>query len=84
MIATVTSATVGAYALHTMLSPTAMRAKGLILTVPFVIYGLFRYLYLVYVRDLGGYPEEILLSDKPLIVDVIAWGVAVLLARYVG
>ncbi|HEX9092630.1 MAG TPA: decaprenyl-phosphate phosphoribosyltransferase [Coriobacteriia bacterium] len=67
----VTSATIVTYALYTFFSPTSQRHQYLMLTVPFVVYGLFRYLYLVHQKHLGGNPEEILLSDMPLIVDIV-------------
>jgi len=46
-------------------------------TIPFVIYGLFRYLYLIYRREEGGNPTELLLSDKPLILNGMGWLIAV-------
>lgn len=84
MIATATSSTVVAYTLYTVISPAAVRAPGLIMTTPFVVYGLFRYLYLVHIRDLGGSPEEILLTDRPLMIDIAAWGLVVVIAVYIG
>jgi hypothetical protein len=52
-------------------------------TIPFVIFGVMRYLYLIYERKEGESPERILLSDKPLLVDVVVWGVLVMLILYV-
>jgi ABC-type phosphate transport system permease subunit len=54
----------------------------MMLTIPFVIYGIFRYLYLVYRRDLGGVPEQLLLDDRPLLLTILAWGVLVLALLY--
>ena len=68
LLRTVTSATTITYILYTVESPTMVRNGehvGL-LTVPFVIYGLFRYLYLIHVEELGGAPDEVLLRDRPL------------------
>ncbi len=78
MIAVVTSSTVMAYALYTMWPRTIREVSpNLYLTIPFVLYGIFRYLYLVHQKEEGGSPERLLLSDKPLMVDIILWIVAV-------
>jgi hypothetical protein len=53
------------------------------LTVPFVLYAIFRYLYLIHVRGEGGAPEEILLNDRPFLLDVTLWGVLVVILLYV-
>jgi hypothetical protein len=45
----------------------------LYLTIPFVLFGIFRYLYLVHKRELGGNPTQLLLSDQPLLIDVVLW-----------
>lgn len=88
MISTVTSATIVAYALYTFFSSTAKHSQYLMLTTPFVIYGLFRYLYLMHRKNLGGSPEDILLTDKPLIIDIGLWlaavGAAIYYSRGVG
>lgn len=74
MIAVVTSSTLMAYILYTF-SPRTMREVSgkLYLTIPFVLYGIFRYLWLVHQKEKGGSPERDLLSDKPLIIDVLLW-----------
>jgi len=54
----------------------------MMLTIPFVIYGLFRYMYLVQVRGMGGAPEDIVLRDRPLIASVLLWALAVALILY--
>jgi len=56
--------------------------KYMILTVPFVLYGIFRYLYLVHKKNGGGQPDEILLSDIPLQLNIIAYGITSLLVIY--
>ena len=68
-----------AYALYTMSLETAARlgTTRLPLTIPFVLYGLFRYLYLLYRRDLGGNPSEHLLTDRALLAAVAMWGMMV-------
>jgi 4-hydroxybenzoate polyprenyltransferase len=73
MIAVVTASTVIAYSLYTFSAENLPNNHAMMLTVPFVFYGLFRYLYLVYQRGLGGSPEELLLRDKPLLIDVALW-----------
>ncbi len=73
ILSAVTAATIVAYALYTFFSATGRENHYLMLTVPFVIYGLFRYLYLIHLRNLGGSPEEILLTDRPLIVTIVLW-----------
>jgi hypothetical protein len=65
------------------LTPRVTDTKWLMVTIPFVIFGVMRYLYLIYERKEGESPERILLSDKPLLVDVVVWGVLVMLILYV-
>jgi len=75
MIAVVTASTVVAYAIWTV-SPEIREKLGtekLYLTIPFVLFGIFRYLYLVHQREEGGNPTQLLLSDRPLLVDVLLW-----------
>ena len=73
MISVVTTSTVIAYALYTFTEPNLPSNHAMMLTIPFVLYGIFRYLYLIHQRNEGGSPEEILLRDKPLIVDIVLW-----------
>ncbi len=54
----------------------------MMLTIPFVIYGLFRYLYLIYTKNLGGAPEEIFIHDRPLILACLLWGLTAGLVIY--
>jgi len=75
MIAVVTASTVVAYAIYTV-SPEVREKLGtekLYLTIPFVLFGIFRYLYLVHQREEGGNPTQLLLSDRPLLLDVLLW-----------
>jgi hypothetical protein len=53
-----------------------------LLTVPFVVYGIFRYLYLIHVRGEGSAPDELLFKDIPLLLDVTLWVLAVGLILY--
>lgn len=80
----VTAATLVAYTLYTFSAPNLPPNHTMMLTVPFVLYAIFRYLYLVYVKGLGGEPEEIVLRDRPLQVGVLLWGLAVILIMYLG
>lgn len=84
MIAVVTASTLLAYAFYTI-SPDTIQKFGtdrLVFTVPFPLYGIFRYLYLVHQRDGGGNPSELLLADGPLLACVGLWGLAVILILY--
>jgi 4-hydroxybenzoate polyprenyltransferase len=80
MIAVVTSSTLMAYVLYT-LAPRTLRdvSDKLYLTIPFVLYGIFRYLWLVHHKEEGGSPELTLLSDRPLMVDILLWVASILL-----
>jgi 4-hydroxybenzoate polyprenyltransferase len=80
LVAVVTSATVLAYSVYTIAPETLAKFGGrpLYLTIPFVLYGIFRYLYLMYAEEKGGNPSEHLLSDKATLVNVLLWAAAVL------
>ena len=82
MIAVVTSTTVVAYSLYTFSAPNLPPNHTMMLTIPFVLYGIFRYLYLIHVRNEGGTPEELVFKDKPLLLDIALWGLTVLLVLY--
>jgi 4-hydroxybenzoate polyprenyltransferase len=75
MIAIVTASTVMSYTLYTVSEETVNKfhTRGLILTLPFVLYGIFRYLYLVYSKDQGGNPTQNLASDKPMVLNFLLW-----------
>jgi len=79
----VSSTTIVAYSLYTFSAPNLPASHAMMLTIPFVLYGIFRYLYLVQVKHAGGAPEEVLLSDRPLQVTILLWGLAVLLVFYI-
>jgi 4-hydroxybenzoate polyprenyltransferase len=84
MIAVVTASTVTAYALYTMSPETVAKFHTPLLpaTLPFVLYGIFRYLYLLYRRQLGGNPSDLFLNDRALLVNTICWVLAVLVIIY--
>jgi 4-hydroxybenzoate polyprenyltransferase len=75
LISAVAGSTVMAYALYTLWPETVakFRTPNLVYTVPFVLYGIFRYLYLIYQKEQGGKPEEILLTDLPLLANILLW-----------
>jgi len=73
MTAMVTASTVIAYALYTFTAENLPANHTMMLTIPFVAYGIFRYLYLTLTRDEGGSPEEVLLKDVPLILTIVGW-----------
>lgn len=72
LIAVVVPSTLIAYSVY---AATAEVPREMIMTVPFIVYGLFRYLFLVHSKDLGGKPEEILLRDKPLLGNILLWAI---------
>ena len=78
----VTASTVIAYSLYTFSAPNLPQNHTMMLTIPFVIYGLFRYLYLVHVRGEGGAPDELVLRDIPLFLTLVLWALAVVLILY--
>jgi 4-hydroxybenzoate polyprenyltransferase len=84
MIAVVTASTVIAYSLYSFSAENLPKNHAMMLSIPFVLYGLFRYLYLVYQRGLGGSPDELLLRDKPLLIDVALWIGVSLLVLYLA
>jgi len=85
MMAVATSATVVAYCLYTIAPETVQKfgSRYLIFTLPFVLYGIYRYLYLVYRKEQGGTPEKVFLTDVPMIVDILLYGGAVVAVLYV-
>lgn len=80
----VSGTTIVAYALYTFSAPNLPENHSMMLTIPFVVYAIFRYLYLIQVKHAGGTPEEILLSDRPFQFSMILWGLAVLAVFYLS
>jgi 4-hydroxybenzoate polyprenyltransferase len=70
LVAIVASSTVIAYAIYTL---TAEHSRALLATVPFVFFGVFRYLLLMHRDDVGEEPEQVLLSDVPILLAVCGW-----------
>ena len=84
MISVVTASTLVAYAIYTVSPETVEKfhTNKLGLTLPFPLYGIFRYLYLVHQKEGGGSPAEMLLTDRPLLVCVALWAVVVIYIIY--
>jgi len=82
MINVVASSTVIAYSLYTFFAPNVPANHTMMLTIPFVLYGIFRYLYLIHIKQQGGSPEELLLKDKPFFLNVLLFGIAVIVIMY--
>lgn len=76
MLSVVTSTTVMSYSLYTF---NAGKSYYMMLTIPFVLYGIFRYQYITLKKDKGGSPEVVLLNDRPLLINVILWVVSSLI-----
>jgi 4-hydroxybenzoate polyprenyltransferase len=83
MLALVSSTTVMAYSLYTFSAPNVPANHTLMLTIPFVLYGLFRYLYLIHVRGETDPPDVVVLKDRALLVDVVLFAVVAFLVFYV-
>jgi 4-hydroxybenzoate polyprenyltransferase len=83
MIHLVTTGAVISYSLYTFSAPNLPSNHMMMLTIPFVIYGIFRYQYLVHVKGEGEAPEMLLYTDMPLLLDVILCGIAVVLIMYI-
>ena len=73
LVSVVAASTVIAYALYTF---SARDSKAMMVTIPFVLFGVFRYLLLIHRHDLGEEPENVLLSDRPILLCVAGWAVS--------
>jgi 4-hydroxybenzoate polyprenyltransferase len=84
MISVVTASCLMAYAFYTLAPETVekFRTDRLAWTIPFVLYGIFRYLYLVHQKEQGGSPTDILLTDRPLLLDVALWAASIVVIVY--
>jgi 4-hydroxybenzoate polyprenyltransferase len=83
MITVVSATTIIAYSLYTFSAPNLPDNHAMMLTIPFVLYGIFRYLYLIKIRNAGGEPEELLLKDRPLQATILLWGLSILVIFYI-
>ncbi|MCA9913085.1 MAG: decaprenyl-phosphate phosphoribosyltransferase, partial [Anaerolineae bacterium] len=84
MLNIVTTSTLIAYILYTIEAPSLLLAGNnlALITVPFVMYALFRYLYLIHVKGEGGAPDEVILRDFPLQVSIVLWGLMFVFILY--
>ena len=80
----VSSTTIVAYSLYTFTAPNVPTNHSMMLTIPFVLYAIFRYMYLIQIKHAGGAPEEILLSDRPLQIAIFLWALAILAVFYLS
>lgn len=83
LITIVSSSTILTYSLYTFSAPNLPENHSMMLTIPFVLYGIFRYLYLIQIKGEGGAPEELVLTDRPLQATILLFGLAVFLVFYV-
>jgi len=83
LITIVSGTTIVSYSLYTFSAPNLPENHTMMLTIPFVVYGIFRYLYLIQIKGEGGAPDELFLTDKPLQATIFLFGVAVLIIFYI-
>lgn len=79
MLTIVTPSILMAYCLYTF---SSVQSKTMIFTIPFILYGIFRYEYLMDKKNIGGKPEDVFGKDKPFLINIIIWGISVLLIIY--
>lgn len=84
LINIVSGMTIVGYSLYTFSAPNLPGNHLMMLTIPFVIYALFRYLLLIQVNNAGGAPEELVLTDRPLLATFVLWGLSVVAILYFG
>lgn len=84
LIVIVSGATIMAYSLYTFSAENLPTNHLMMLTVPFVMYGIFRYLWLIQVEGSGGAPDEMILTDRPLQATVVLWALAAVGVLYLG
>lgn len=84
LITIVSATTIITYSLYTFSAPNLPANHTMMLTIPFVLYGVFRYLYLIQIKQEGGAPEELLLTDRPLQVTILLFGLTVIAVLYLS
>jgi 4-hydroxybenzoate polyprenyltransferase len=83
LIGIVSATTIMAYSLYTFSAENLPSNHLMMLTIPFVLFAIFRYLYLIQIEDAGGAPEELVFSDYPLMATFLLWGLLSILIMYV-
>jgi len=83
LLIVVSTATIMAYSLYTFSAPNMPANHSMMLTIPFVLYGIFRYLYIIHVEQKGESPEDLLITDRPIQITILAWGITVVLIFYI-
>lgn len=84
LINIVSTATIMAYSLYTFSAPNLPDNHAMMLTIPFVLYGIFRYLYLIHIKGEGGAPDELVLTDRPLQITFVLWGLSAVAVLYLS
>jgi 4-hydroxybenzoate polyprenyltransferase len=84
MINLVSTATIMAYSLYTFSAENLPKNHAMMLTIPFVLYAIFRYLYLIHIKGEGGAPEELVLTDRPMQIAFGLWGLSAVLILYLN
>jgi 4-hydroxybenzoate polyprenyltransferase len=83
-ITIVSGMTIVAYSLYTFSAPNLPENHSMMLTIPFVVYGIFRYLQLIQIGHAAGAPDEVALKDRPLQITVLLWGLTVIAIFYLS
>ena len=84
LILVISSAALMTYALYTFSAENLPKNHSMMLTIPVVLYGLFRYLFLVREGDIGAAPEDLLFRDRPLMAAVVVWALLAVILLYLG
>ncbi len=84
LIGAVSTSAIIAYSFYTFSAENLPQNHAMMLTIPFVLYGIFRYLYLIHVRHEGGAPDELVFKDRPLMLTFVLWGLFAVGVLYLG
>ncbi len=84
LITIISATTIMSYSLYTFSAPNLPDNHAMMLTIPFAIYGIFRYLYLIQVKNEGGAPDELVLSDRPLQITFVLFALTVIIIFYLA
>lgn len=84
LIGIVSTSAIVAYSFYTFSAENLPKNHTMMLTIPFVLYGIFRYLYLIHVQHEGGAPDELFFKDRPLMITFILWGLAAVAVLYLS